>query len=126
MHIPHNQQGEYMNSKKLIITLGHAFVGWALCAAIMGIGPTVTTMENTLIIHAIGAPIFFAAITLFYFKKFGYITPLQTAIIFVGFVIAVDFFVVALLILKSLEMFTNMLGTWIPFVRLETSLALRP
>jgi hypothetical protein len=40
---------------------------------------------------------------------------MQTAAIFIGFVIAVDFFVVAMLILNSLEMFTNPLGTWIPF-----------
>jgi hypothetical protein len=30
-------------------------------------------------------------------------------------VIAMDFFVVALLINRSLEMFTSPLGTWIPF-----------
>jgi len=41
---------------------------------------------------------------------------LQTAVIFVGFVIAVDFFLVALLMLNSFEMFTSPLGTWIPFV----------
>jgi hypothetical protein len=40
---------------------------------------------------------------------------LQTALIFVGFVIVVDFFVVALLINKSLDMFASLLGTWIPF-----------
>ena len=39
----------------------------------------------------------------------------MTALIFVGFVAIVDFFVVALLINKSLEMFYSFLGTWIPF-----------
>jgi hypothetical protein len=46
---------------------------------------------------------------------------MQTAIIFVGFVISVDFFLVALLINKSLEMFASLLGTWIPFVLIFTS-----
>jgi hypothetical protein len=32
-----------------------------------------------------------------------------------GFVMAVDFLVVALLINKSLAMFSSLLGTWIPF-----------
>ena len=105
-----------MDIKKIIIILAHAFVGWALCAATMGIGMATTTIENTLIIHAIGAPIFFMIVTLVYYKKFPFTTPLQTALIFIAFVIIVDFFVVALLINKSLEMFTSPLGTWIPFV----------
>jgi hypothetical protein len=110
-----------MNVKKIITVLIHAFVGWALCAATMGIGMATTSINNALIIHAIGAPIFFIVVSLIYFKKFNYTTPLQTAIIFVGFVITVDFFVVALLINKSLDMFTSLLGTWIPFALIFTS-----
>ncbi len=110
-----------MDVKKIAIILVHAFVGWALCAATMGIGMATMTMESTLIVHAIGAPIFFAIVSLIYFRKFNYTTPLQTAMIFVGFVIAVDFFVVALLINKSLEMFASLLGTWIPFALIFTS-----
>lgn len=106
---------EKLNAGKVIIILVHAFIGWALCGAIMWIGMAITSIENTLIIHAIGAPIIFAIISLIYFKKFNYTTPPQTAITFVSFVIFMDFFVVALLIEKSFEMFTNILGTWIPF-----------
>jgi hypothetical protein len=104
-----------MTPKELIIIFIHAFIGWALCAAIMGIGMAVTSLDNTLIAHVIGAPVFFAVVSLIYFKKFNYTTPLRTAIIFLLFVIFVDFFLVALLINKSLEMFTSLLGTWIPF-----------
>jgi hypothetical protein len=104
-----------MNPQRLAIILVHAFVGWMLCAATMGIGMAVTTLNNTLIIHAIGAPIFFAVVSLVYFSKFNYTTPLQTATIFTAFVIAMDVFVVAMLINRSFEMFTSLLGTWIPF-----------
>jgi hypothetical protein len=104
-----------MTFKKSLIVLAHAFVGWMLCAATMGIGMSVTTMNNTLIIHAIGAPIFFAGVSLFYFRKFNYTAPLQTALIFIAFVIGMDFFLVAMLINRSFEMFTSLLGTWIPF-----------
>lgn len=107
--------------KKFVIVFTHAFVGWVLCAAMMGIGLATVTLETALIIHALGAPIFFAIVSLVYFRKFNYTTPLQTAIIFVGFVIAVDFFVVALLIDRSLEMFTSLLGTWIPFALIFAS-----
>ncbi len=104
-----------MNSRKVITILAHAFVGWALCAATMGIGMAVTTLQNALMVHAIGAPIFFAAVSWIYFRNFNYTNPLRTASLFVSFVIVVDFLVVALLINQSLEMFASMLGTWIPF-----------
>ncbi|MFH1032295.1 MAG: hypothetical protein V1767_07030 [Chloroflexota bacterium] len=43
--------------------LAHAFVGWALCAATMGIGMSIKSLQNTPVAHAIGAPIFFAAVS---------------------------------------------------------------
>jgi len=105
-----------MNAKVIIIILLHAFVGWLLCGAIMWIGMAVTSMLNAQIAHAVGAPVIFSAVSLLYFRKFNYTTPLQTALILTGFVITVDFFLVALVINRSLEMFTVPLGTWIPFV----------
>ncbi len=104
-----------MAIKRIVIILLHAFVGWGLCGAIMFVGREVTSIENALIIHAIGATIFFAVISLIYFRKFNYTSPLQTAVIFVAFVIFMDVFLVALLIEKSFEMFGSALGTWIPF-----------
>ncbi len=110
-----------MKTTKTVIILVHAFAGWALCAATMGIGMAVTSLNNALIIHAAVAPVFFAGVSLVYFRKFNYTAPLQTAGIFIAFVIAMDFFVVALLINRSLDMFTSLLGTWIPFVLIFTS-----
>jgi hypothetical protein len=110
-----------MNIKKLILLLLHAFVGWLLCAATMGIGMALTTVEMALVIHAVAAPIFFAAISIVYYSKFNYTGPLATATIFVGFVMVVDFFVVGLLINRSLVMFASLLGTWIPFALIFTS-----
>jgi hypothetical protein len=114
-----------LNVKKMLVILLHAFVGWALCGAIMGIGMAVTSIETSLIIHAMGAPVIFAVLSFIYFRKFNYTTPLQTAFIFVGFVIFMDVFVVALMINRSFEMFTSFLGTWIPFalIFLSTYLA---
>lgn len=110
-----------MNIMKLVTIFVHALVGWALCAATMGIGLATMSLQNALVIHAIGAPIFFTIVSLVYFKKFNYTTPFQTALMFVGFVIAADFFVVALVINRSLEMFASLLGTWIPFALIFTS-----
>jgi hypothetical protein len=104
-----------MNTKKIFVIFVHAFVGWALCTASMVIGMATMSIDRALIVHAIAAPIIFTTISLIYFNKFNYTSPLVTALIFVSFVIVVDFFVVALLINRSLEMFASLLGTWIPF-----------
>jgi len=45
---------------------------------------------------------FFALVSLIYFKKFHSTTPLETALLLVGLVFALDFFVVALFINRSL------------------------
>jgi hypothetical protein len=87
-----------MQIKKPVIILAHGLVGWAICGAIMWIGMAVTSMENTLIIHAIGAPIVFWAVSSVYFKAFNYTSPLRTAIVFVSVVVFMDVFLVALLI----------------------------
>ena len=60
-----------MNFKKALIILIHAFVGGGLCGATIGIGKNLTSIEITLVLHAIGAPIFFAIIALIYFKNFN-------------------------------------------------------
>jgi len=109
------------NIKKIAIILAHAFVGWALCGAIMFIGMEVTSLQTTLIAHAIGAPIIFAMVSWIYFRKFSYTTPLKTAIIFLSLVVIIDFFVVALMINHSLDMFRDWLGTWLPFVLIISS-----
>jgi hypothetical protein len=110
-----------IQAKQLTIILVLAFVGWILCGAIMGIGLAVTSQMNAVIVHALGAPIVLALISLFYFKKFRYTTPFQTAVIFVVFIILMDFFVVAIVINRSFDMFASLLGTWIPFVSIFLS-----
>jgi hypothetical protein len=104
-----------MKIKQTTIVLLFAFIGWAICTVTMVIGMEVTTIENALIMHAIIGPLGFIILSIIYFKNFDYTTPLQTAIIFVSFVIIVDFFLVALIINRSLDMFISPLGTWIPF-----------
>lgn len=101
---------------KLLIVFIYAFIGWTLCGIVMFIGTAVTTEFIALVVHAIAAPIIFAVVSSYYFKKYDFTTPLEAAGLFVGFVVLMDFIVVALLINKSLAMFGNVLGTWIPFI----------
>ena len=102
-------------TKKILIILVHAVIGWLLCGIIMGIGRNITSIETTLIIHAIGAPVIFSILSIIYFKKFNYTSPISTAIIFVSCVILMDLLVIAPLVEKSFVMFRSIIGTWIPF-----------
>ena len=113
-----------MNIKKTITVLVHAFIVWALCAAVMGIGRAVTTEQNAFIIHATAALIIAALVSMNYFKKYHYTSPLQTGLIFVVVPAALDFLIVALLILRNMDMFASpgsLLGTWIPLTLIFAS-----
>ena len=96
-------------ARQAVSILGLAFVGWAGCGAIVGIGMVVTSQINALIAHAIGAPIIFACISLLYFRWSTYTTPIQTTLIFLAFVFLMDFFVVAFVIMRSFQMFSHVL-----------------
>lgn len=99
-----------------LVILAHAFILWAVCGAIMFVGMGIWSMDTTLVVHAVGAPIIAVVISLIYFKKFNYTSPFVTAALFVGFVILVDFFLVAMVINQSFEMFQSFIGTWLPFI----------
>ncbi len=100
-----------------LFALGGQLGCWA---SMMG-GQAVTTLENALIIHALSAPIIFTAVSVIYFTKFKYTPPLLTASTFVAVVVLMDFFVVALLINQSFDMFLSPIGTWIPFASIFLS-----
>lgn len=113
--------GGSMNLQKALIILAHTLLGWALCGAVMLIGRQMMLLETTLIVHAIAAPMIFALISWFYFTRFAFTTPLQTALIFAGTVILMDVVVIALFVERSFAMFSSLLGTWIPFALIFAS-----
>lgn len=104
-----------LSFSQIVSILALGLVGWVLCGGIMFVGMAFASLETTLILHAVGAPIIFSTISWFYFRNLRYIPPAQTAVVFLLVVIFLDFFVVALVINHSLEMFQSLLGTWIPF-----------
>jgi hypothetical protein len=104
-----------LNRTQIAVILFLGLLGWALCGAIMFVGMEISSIETTLIVHAIGAPVIFSLISWFYFTKLNYTSPILTATVFTLLVISLDFFVVALVINRSMEMFQSLLGTWIPF-----------
>jgi len=96
--------------------LAFAIAGWAYCGLLIGLGRQVLSMQTTLLVHAIGAPVGFAALSLRYHRRFADARPWLTAAQFLAVVVLLDLLVVALLIERSLAMFTSPIGTWIPFV----------
>jgi hypothetical protein len=104
------------NLSSILVLTAHALVVWALCFATIGIGMKVTTQRRALVIHAIAAPLFAAAASAVYYTWFAVVPPLVAAAFFVGFIVLMDFFLVALVILRSLDMFRSVLGTWLPFL----------
>jgi hypothetical protein len=101
---------------KVVVIVAHALAVWMLCGALMFTGMSLLPLDYALVIHAIGAPIIAGLVAWVYFKQFHYTTPLVTACLFVGIVILMDFFVVALVIERSFAMFASLIGTWLPFV----------
>jgi hypothetical protein len=80
-----------------------------------------STMNTALIVHLIAAPIIFISISYYYFQRFNYTSPLQTAFIFLGVVIGLDFLVVGLIVNQNLEMFSSLLSTWEPYALIFVS-----
>jgi hypothetical protein len=102
-------------AKKYLIIFIHMSIGWMLCGATIGIGRSITSMDNTIIIHVLAVPIFFSVISYIYFTKFHYTRPFITALVFMLFAMFMDAAIVAPVFEKSYEMFTSVIGTWVPF-----------
>ncbi len=98
-----------------------AIVGWAVCAGAIGIGFSLMSEHDALVLHAIVAPLAFAGLSWLYFNRFAYTRPLTTALLFLAIVVALDVFVVALFIERSFAMFASALGTWAPLFLIFTS-----
>lgn len=105
-----------LDLRKLAVITAHALVLWLVCGALMFGGMSLASLDAALLIHALGAPVVAALVSWHYFKRFHYTTPIVTACLFVGMIIFLDAFVVALLIEQSFAMFTSFIGTWLPFI----------
>lgn len=104
------------STKGVAVAITHGLVVWGLCGVTMSVGTKMTTIETALTLHALAAPVIFTALSLVYFHRLGSWSPLYAAAAFLGVVVAMDFFVVALFIERSFKMFESILGTWLPFL----------
>lgn len=114
-HDPASSRRPVSGGRAIAVLLLHALVIWAACAATIGLGRAVASMETTLVVHAAAAPVIATAVSGFYFRRPGHLSPLLTASVVLAFIASVDFLLVALVINRSLDMFRSVLGTWLPF-----------
>jgi hypothetical protein len=74
------------------------------------------TLTAALVIHAVAAPMIFGLLAIQYYRKTRVLTPVSTATLFLGVVEGLDCFLVAMVILKSFDMFKSFTGTWLPLM----------
>lgn len=94
----------------------HGAVGWAGCAATMGLLLALASQPVALAVHALAAPAVFAAVSRHYFRPSGAREPLPTALAFVAIVAFLDSVVVAWLFHQGFALFASIVGTWLPFL----------
>lgn len=99
---------------KVIVALVYVLIGWALCGTTMGIGLSLASENIAVVAHAILAPLFFVVLSWHYFRRDSTLSPLCTAALFLGVIVALDVFVVATAIQRSFAMLASPLGTWLP------------
>ena len=112
---------EQQQVNRNVALVGDAVVGWAVCAVRSRLAARYCQIENTLVVHAMVAPLVFALLSMHFFRRYPAATPFRTSLAFVGIVVGLDAFVVAPFIERSHAMFTSPLGTWIPFASIWLS-----
>jgi menaquinone-dependent protoporphyrinogen oxidase len=94
----------------------HGVAGWAICAVLMAGLLQLFSTGIAVAIHAVAAPLIFAAVAVSYFGARGAREPLPAALAFAAIVALLDAAIVAGLILRSFAMFESVVGTWLPFL----------
>lgn len=97
-----------------ISLLACALVVWAFCGAIMGIGRAVTSLEATLMLHLVGAPLGAGVMAWVFHRFVGEVSPVGVAGTFVGVSLFLDLALVAPVFERSFEMFASVIGLWLP------------
>ncbi len=94
--------------------VAHGVAGWAGCAVAMALLLWVASDTVAIVVHAIAAPVIFAALAVHYFHARGARDPLPTAGAFTVIVVVLDALIVAGLVQGNASVFTSIAGMWLP------------
>ncbi|HUI95269.1 MAG TPA: hypothetical protein VLX44_05920 [Xanthobacteraceae bacterium] len=98
-----------------IALLGLGLVLWAACGAVIAIGRRLWTLQTTLRVHLVAAPIVAFLVAALHKRAAAELDPWQRALALTGLVVFLDVAVVAPLFERSYAMFRSLIGTWLPF-----------
>lgn len=106
-------------SSLVVVIVG--FVGWALRVATIGFGVDLAGVWEVLLAQAVLVVPIFTGLGWLHRKTTGDLTPSNLAMVVVGVVFALDFFLVTVLVAGDLTIFGNPLATWIPYLLMAPS-----
>jgi Na+-transporting NADH:ubiquinone oxidoreductase subunit NqrD len=98
-----------------VYLLGLALVLWGVCGATIAIGRRIWSLDTTLRIHLVVAPVVAFLVSTVHGLLVPEFDALLRAAVITGVVIVLDAVLVAPLFERSYAMFRSLIGTWIPF-----------
>ncbi len=98
-----------------VYLVGLGLVLWAACGAVIAIGRQIWTLDTTLRIHLVAAPVLAFVVSAIHKSLAPQFNSVLRAVVVTGLVMLLDAVVVAPLFERSYAMFRSLVGTWIPF-----------
>ncbi len=98
-----------------ISLFGLGFVLWGACGAVIAMGRRIWTLDTTLQVHLIAAPILAFLMAAVHKLQAPEFDPQLRAVVLTALVVLLDVAVVAPIFERSYAMFRSVIGTWIPF-----------
>lgn len=89
---------------------------WGGCGAVIAIGRRIWTLETTLRVHLVAAPMIAFIVSTVHKVLAPEFSSMLRAFVLTGLVVILDAAVVAPIFERSFAMFRSLIGTWIPFV----------
>src|SRR5271166_3076332 len=104
-----------------VYLIGLALVLWGACGGIIAIGRRLWSIDTTLRVHLIAAPIIAFLVAAAHRALAPEFDPLLRAAAITIIVMLLDALVVAPFFERSYGMFRSVIGTWLPFVAIFTA-----
>ncbi len=102
--------------KKIIVLALFALIGWGICGIIYYYSEIYLRDHLAILIHFLTSPFIFAGLTHVYFTRFNYTRPVGTALIVIGSKVILDFLAIRFFWETNIDMFSNLMASWIPYV----------
>jgi len=99
-----------------VLLIALALVLWGACGGVIAVGRRLWSLETTLCVHLVAAPIFAFLVAAAHRELAPAFDPLLRAAAITIVVMLLDALVVAPFFERSYAMFKSVIGTWLPFV----------